>query len=229
MEARFDTSIISPEAVRYGVQSYLAMQQIAVDEDLRALTVECFHDHLGGPCLGCSLFNDQGIAASCEADVPGAIIMAAGQILSGKPTFHVDIIKADLAENSAIWHHCGNMPTTLASEPGRLKLIPIPEHIGPGAFGPNIQATMRPGPVTAINLCGRRGTMRVAALQGEVVPYSLEFPGSVAKVVFPFELAQALETLGEAGYGHHFALTQGHVAREIGEWCKLLGIDYLLM
>ena len=25
------------------------------------MTVECFHDHLGGPCLGCSKLNDQGI------------------------------------------------------------------------------------------------------------------------------------------------------------------------
>ena len=36
MESRFDTSIISPEAVRYGVQSYLAMKQLASDEDLQA-------------------------------------------------------------------------------------------------------------------------------------------------------------------------------------------------
>ncbi len=209
MEGKFDTSIISPEAVRYGVQSYLAMKQLAADENLQALTVECFHDHLGGPCLGCSLFNDQGIAASCESDVPGAIIMAAAQILTGKPTFHTDIIKADLAENSSIWHHCGNMPTSLASGPGRLQLRPIEEHIGPGAFGPNIQATMRPGPVTAINLCGRRGTMRVAALQGEAVPYTLEFPGSAAKVVYPFDLATALERLGEAGYGPPFCPDPG--------------------
>jgi L-fucose isomerase-like protein len=227
LEGRFDVASISPEAVRYGVQSYLAMKQIAADENLQAMTVECFHDHLGGPCLGCSLFNDQGIAASCESDVPGAIIMAAAQILTGKPTFHADILQADLVANSAIWHHCGNMPTTLAERPDRLGLIPIPEHIGPGAFGPTIQATMHPGPVTAINLCGRRGTMRVAALQGEAIPYTLEFPGSAAKVVYPFDLAKALETLGEAGYGHHFALTQGHVGHEIGEWCKLLGIDYL--
>jgi L-fucose isomerase-like protein len=227
MSDRFDTSIIKEDAVLYGVQSYLAMQKIATDEDLQAVTVECFHDHLGGPCLGCSLFNEQGIAASCESDVPGAVIMAAGQLLTGRPAFHVDIIKADLAENSAIWHHCGNMPTSLAADPGKLLLRPIPEHIGPGAFGPNIQATMKPGPVTALNLVGRRGTMRVCAMQGEAVPYELEFPGSAAKVVFPFDLAEALETLGDAGYGHHFALVQGHVAGEVGEWCRLIGVDYL--
>ncbi|MGZ6347648.1 MAG: hypothetical protein ACXWNC_08815, partial [Anaerolineales bacterium] len=165
----FDTSIIKDEVVQSGVRSYLAMKMIATDENLQAATVECFHDHLGGPCLGCSLFNDQGIAASCESDVPGAIIMAVGQILSGRPTFHVDIIKADLKENSAIWHHCGNMPTQLAAERGPIKLRPIPEHIGPGAFGPTIQATLRPGPVTAANLVGRHGSMRVCAMEGEAV------------------------------------------------------------
>lgn len=227
MSGRFDTSIIKEDVVTYGVRTYLAMQKIAADEDLQGLTVECFHDHLGGPCLGCSLFNDQGIAASCESDVPGAVIMAAGQMLTGKPAFHADILKADLAENSSIWHHCGNMPTSLAADPGKLVLRPIPEHIGPGAFGPTVQATMKPGPVTGLNLVGRRGTMRVCAIQGEAVPYELEFPGSVAKVVFPFDLAWGLETLGNAGYGHHFALVQGHVGAEVAEWCRLIGIDFL--
>lgn len=225
----FDTTVIKEEVVRYGVQSYLAMQKIAEDEALNALTIECFHDHLGGPCLGCSLFNDQGIAASCESDVPGAVIMAATQLLTGKPTFHVDIIKADLEENSAIWHHCGNLPTRLAASSNPLMLRPIPEHIGPGAYGPTIQATMMPGPVTAVNLVGRRGTMRVSAMHGEAVPYELEFPGSAAKIVYPFSLAQALEKLGNAGYGHHFAIAQGHIGRELQEWCSLLEIDSLVL
>ena len=222
----FDTSNIKDEVVHFGVRSYLAMKMIATDENLQAVTVECFHDHLGGPCMGCSLFNDQGIAASCESDVPGAIIMAVGQILSGRPTFHADIIMADLKENSAIWHHCGNMPAQLAAERGSIKLRPIPEHIGPDAFGPTIQATLRPGPVTAANLVGRRGSMRVCAMEGEAVPYQLEFPGSAAKVVFPFSLAESLEKLGEAGFGHHFALIQGHVGQELGEWCRLSKVQY---
>ena len=227
LKPRFDTSIITEDAVLYGVRSYLAMQKIASDEALQAVTVECFHDHLGGPCLGCSLFNDQGVAASCEADVPGAVAMAIGQMLTGQATFHTDILLANLEENSAMWHHCGNLPTTLSDRPDPLRLRPIPEHIGPGAYGPTVQAVMKPGPVTGINLVGRRGNMRIAALQGEAVPYELEVPGSAAKVVYPYSLAEALEQLGEAGYGHHFALAQGHIALELEEYCKLLGIQYM--
>ena len=225
----FDTSKIKEDVARYGVRSYLALRELADEENLQAVSIECFHDHLGGPCMGCSIFNDEGVAASCESDVTGAVIMTAGQLLSGEPTFHVDALKVDLEQRYAIWHHCGNLPRRLAEKPEVLDLLAIPEHIGPGAYGPVIQATMKPGPVTAANLVGRRGNMRVCALEGECVAHELEFPGSAAKVVFPFDLADAFERLGNAGYGHHFALIQGCVGKELAEWCELLGIEFTLI
>jgi L-fucose isomerase-like protein len=228
LKPEFDTAHIADEVSRYGVRTYLAMKELAAQETLQAVTVECFHDHLGGPCLGCSLFNDEGVAASCESDVPGALLMAAGQMLSGAPTFHVDIIKADLARGEAILHHCGNLPRKLA-EQERVPLKAIPEHIGPGAYGPTLQATMAPGPITIANLVGRRGTMRLCAMEAEAVPYRLEFPGSAAKAVFPYDLTEALEAIGNAGFGHHFVVLRGHLTRELGEWCGLTGVDFLPM
>jgi len=229
MRGGFDTSNVQEQVAHYGVRSYLALKQLQESEDLQAVSVECFHDHLGGPCLGCSRLNDDGIAASCEADVTGAVVMAAGQILTGEPTFHVDALKVDLSKNSAIWHHCGNMPRRLAENPERMGMRAIPEHIGPGAYGPVIQATMKPGPVTAVNLVGRRGNMRVCALEGEVISHQLEFPGSAAKVLHPYDLADAFEKIGNAGFGHHFALAQGYLGKELEEWCGLLGIEYMLI
>ena len=228
LKPEFDTAHIDDEVSRYGVRTYLAMKDLAAQEALQAVTVECFHDHLGGPCLGCSLFNDEGVAASCESDVPGALLMAAGQMLSGAPTFHVDIIKADLSRGEAILHHCGNLPRKLA-EQERVPLKAIPEHIGPGAYGPTLQATLAPGPITIANLVGRRGTMRLCAMEADAVPYRLEFPGSAAKAVFPYDLTEALEAIGNAGFGHHFVVLRGHRARELGEWCTLTGVDFLPM
>ncbi len=227
LRPEFDLAGAPEEVALYGVRGYLALKQLVAEENLGALTVECFHDHLGGPCLGCSLCNDEGVAASCESDVPGAVLMAAGQILSGGPTFHVDILNTDLQASSAIMHHCGNLPRRLASERGPIKLRPIPEHIGPGAYGPTIQATMKAGPVTVTNLVGRKGTMRVCAMEAETIAHELEFPGSAAKVVFPFDLGEGLEALGNAGFGHHFVLIRGHLARELAEWCRLLDIDFV--
>ncbi len=217
----------TPEAViLHGVRSHLALQRIISEEDLQAFSVECFHDHLGGPCLGKSIANDQGVAASCESDIPGAVMMTAMQLLSGEPTFHADFNRIYFEENSGVLHHCGNLPRRLAAHPEKVGLLPIPEHIGPGAFGPVIQATMKPTPVTLTNLVGRRGTLRIAAMEGEAVPYELEFPGSAAKVVFPFDLGEALEQWGNAGFGHHYAVVVGHVARQTDEWCKLLGVPF---
>ena len=212
--------------VLYGVRSHLALKKIVAEDGLHAFSVECFHDHLGGPCLGKSIANDEGVAASCESDIPGAVIMAAMQMLSGEPTFHADFNKIDFEENSGILHHCGNLPRLLSATPQKLGLLPIPEHIGPGAYGPTIQTTMKAGPVTLVNLVGRRGTMRVAAMEGEAVLHELQFPGSAAKILFPFDLGETLEEWGNAGYGHHYAVTMGHVGRYVAEWCQLLGIPF---
>ena len=209
-----------------GVRSYLAMKHLVKEENLDAVTLECFHDHLGEPCLGCSIFNDAGIAAPCEADVNSAVVMMAGQILSGEPTFHVDIFRAELSRNAAIMAHCGNLPRRLAAEPDKVRLTKGRE-FGAGFAGPVVQANMRPGPVTVVNLVGRRGTMRMGVIEAEVVSDELEFPGSSAEVVFPFDLARALETLGNNGYGHHFVLIPGHFGEDLVEWCRRLKIDYL--
>lgn len=222
----FDTTDLPDEVGRFGVRSLLAMKQLAAEENLRAITLECFPEHLGEPCLGCSLLNDDGIAAPCEADVTASIPMTAGWLLTGEATFHADLIVADMDKNSAVMGHCGNLPYKLAADSKRVKLFPMPGHYGPSTFGPNISATMKSGPVTAVNLVGRRGNMRMAFLEGEAVPYELEFPGSWTKVKFGFDLADALEGLGNAGYGHHWSIVQGHVGRELDEWCNLLKIEH---
>ncbi len=227
MRASFDTTPLPDDVARHGVRSYLTMKRIVGEEDLLAVTMECFHDHLGEPCLGFSTLNDEGIAAPCENDVLSAIVMRAGQILSGEPVFHSDIIEADYEEDLAVFHHCGNMPQRLVAEDRRPVLRPIREDVGPGAKGPTIQATMRPRPVTAVNLVGGYHTLRMCALEGETLRYRTDLPGSGAKVAFSFGLAEALELLGNKGYGHHFALASGHMGRELAEWCAFLDIPYV--
>jgi L-fucose isomerase-like protein len=223
----FDTTDLPDEVGLYGTRSYLAMKQFVEQENLQAATLECFHDHLGGPCLGFCMLNDQGVAAPCENDVSAAILMIAGQLLSGEPTFHTDIIEADYSKNTAIFHHCGNLPLRLAASDRQPALKPIRETAGPGAYGPTIQAWMKSGPVTAANLVGGRDTLRMCALEGEILPERENLPGSGAVLAFPFDLANALEALGNQGYGHHFVLIQGHVGRDLAEWCVMTNIQYL--
>jgi L-arabinose isomerase len=223
----FDTDSLPEDVRRYGIRSYLALKKFVDEENLQAITLECFHDHLGGPCLGFCMLNDQGIAAPCENDVLAAILMMGSQLLSGEPTFHTDIVEANYKKNSAIFHHCGNLPLSLATPIKKPELKPIRETAGPGAYGPTIQAWMKPGPATAANLVSSRGGLRMCALEGETLALKSDLPGSGAWVSFSYDLAKALETLGNQGYGHHFVIIQGHVGRELAEWCELAKIKYM--
>ena len=216
-----------PEAVgRYGVRSYLILKDLVEQNNLQSISLECFHDHLGGPCLGFCLLNDQGIPAPCEDDIPAAILMAASQALTGQATFHTDIVEADYARDWAIFHHCGNMPTSLANPAYKPGLKPIRETAGPGAYGPTIQATMKPGPVTVANLVNGRYELRLCAMHAKVLPVPMGLTGSGARVAFPFSLRHALERIGNEGYGHHFVLIQGHVGPSLEAWCDLAGMRY---
>jgi len=228
----FRTANLRDDMWRVGVRSYLAMEHLVAEEGLHAVTMECFPDHLGEPCLGFCLLNDEGIAAACESDVAAAVVMAAGQILSGEPCFHTDIFKFDAGSNTMVMGHCGNLPRALAADPEHVELA---EMRGFGTLssgptvraGPIVRATMKPGPVTAVNLVGRRGTLRLCAMEGEVLPYEIEHQGSWAKVAFPFDLTATLERIGNAGFGHHFVLIRGHIGRAMREWCSLLNVDHL--
>jgi L-fucose isomerase-like protein len=226
IKPRFITDELPDQVGRYGVRSYMVLKDFVDQNALGSISLECFHDHLGGPCLGFCLLNDQSIPAPCEDDIPSAILMAAAQALTGAATFHTDIVEADYATNWAIFHHCGNMPASLASPATKPGLKPIRETAGPGAYGPTIQATMKPGPVTVANLVNGRYELRLCALQGDVLPVPMGLGGSGAKVAFPFSLRHALESIGNEGYGHHFVLIQGHVAPSLEAWCELSGVRY---
>ena len=222
----FDTSRLPEKVGLDGARSYLTLKRLASEENLQAVTLECFHDHLGGPCLAFCLMNDQGIPAPCENDVHAAILMAAGQLLSGEPTFHADIVEADYDRNTAVMHHCGNLPLRLAATGPKPGLKPIRETAGPGASGPTIQAWMKAGPATAVNLVGGAGGLRIAALEGEILAEKVDLPGSGALMAFPYDLAASLEAMGYAGYGHHFVIVTGHIGDELAEWCALSGVTH---
>jgi hypothetical protein len=50
--------------------------------------------------------------------------------------------------------------------------------------------------------------------------------GSGARIAFPFSLRQALEVIGNEGYGHHFVLIPGHIGPSLEAWCELSGMRY---
>jgi L-fucose isomerase-like protein len=69
---------------------YVALEALVRKHDLNSLSVRCFDyigKHKATGCYAISLFNDRGIAAGCEGDIPATVAMVTLGEASGSPTF----------------------------------------------------------------------------------------------------------------------------------------------
>ena len=90
---------------------YKAYKEYIKENGIGALSSRCWPDFFtsfGTPvCSVLSLLNAEGIAASCEADVYGALSMYIGNRLTGKAVFFGDPVSMDEAEGTVTYWHCG--------------------------------------------------------------------------------------------------------------------------
>ena len=88
-----------------------------------------------------------------------------------------------------------------------------------------IRYSARPGPVTFVNLVGRKGTYRMCAFQGEAVRTSMVFEGNPLKFVMQTPFHRIWRDVARGGFGHHWMTVYAHVAPELDEFCRLVGIQ----
>ena len=91
-------------------RSYIAAKQLLKNEECNALTTDC----LGmvtqrivptPPCMGASIFQDEGVTYGCEADVLGAVSLMLSSYLFDKPGFMNDPVP-ETVKNVLIAAHC---------------------------------------------------------------------------------------------------------------------------
>lgn len=94
---------------------YSGLKAIVEKYKLDGFTLRCF-DLLGAlnntGCLALSLFNDAGIPAGCEGDVPALVSMTILQYLTGKTSFMANPSRIDMEKNEMILAHC-TVPTCM--------------------------------------------------------------------------------------------------------------------
>ena len=189
-----------------------------------ALTVRCWPEmqkQLGvSPCVLLGEMNDRGTAAACETDVGSAIMMyalsqashASATCLDWNNNYGDD-------RNKCILFHCGPVPRSLMTGPGRLTDHAILGNvIKPElTFGCN-QGRIKPMPVTFGNMLTAQGQVRCYLGQGRITddPIPPEFFGC-AGVLKADNLQNCLQTIGYQGHRHHVAVTEGHVFAPVRE------------
>ena len=212
--------------IGYG-KLYKAYYDFVRENNIGVLASRCWPDlftEYGTPnCAVLSMLNDDGVAASCECDMYGALSMWMGMKLSEQAVFFGDPVAMDEEENSIAYWHCGAGACSLArKDTGAVIGVHPNRKIGPAMdFGCEDF-----GDATVFRI-GRKpdGSFRFFIFEGETLDRPKQYIGTTI-VVRPEHDAKALvEESVRAGFEPHFAVVKGHHAGTLSQLAEMLGIE----
>lgn len=207
----------------HGIQSarnYLALKRLIAEQGLDAITIGSYPKCQGTMCAPIAWLNEEGIPAGCEGDVNSTICMLILSILTDHPVHFGEMLALDEKENTIVSSHCGCGSPSLADDKG---FILHPVRLAND--GVCIRFTAKPGPVTYVNLVGRKGNYRMCALEGEAVKTGMVFEGNPLKFIIKTPLATVWRLVNDHGLGHHWMTGYAHISDELAEFCQLSGME----
>ncbi len=206
------------ESMLESIKFYKAMKDLASEYELQALSVKCYTTYMGKVCLGYSLLAEEGIVGSCEGDVTNALTMKLMYDLSGKPINNTDLLYPDEKANTILFAHCGSSGFSIAE--GEIDLAPV-RLMERGVCS---KFVVKPGKVTAVNICGHGDKFRLSFMVGDAVPCGMEFPGNPVKIKFDKPVSQINREIMNNGIGHHWMVAYGDFSEELKYFCKINNI-----
>jgi L-fucose isomerase-like protein len=207
-------------------RGYLAMETLAREMKLDALSINCWTHLKSCVCLPVARLNDQGIGAGCEGDLHSTILMRLLYEVTGRSTINGDFLRMFPENNQIMFSHCGAGPFSMARSAPDIVLHASEETgDGIGVFYPADQ----PGAVTAVNLMGSREGYRLTALCGDVETTDMAYEGNPMRVRFRTPVNDILQSVVDAGAGHHWTIAYGDFSEELRLLCRFLSVRYTLV
>lgn len=208
-----------PEHGVANARTLLALRRMAADLGLQAVSIGSYPQCQGTMCLSIALLNEEGVPTGCEGDVNSTLAIYLLSQLSHAPVHFGEMLALDFEDSSIVTSHCGCGSPSLADEGG---FILCPVRLAND--GVCIRYTARPGPVTFVNLTGRKGNYRMCAFEGQAVPTGMVFEGTPLKFVTRAPLEKVWSAVCAGGFGHHWMTAYTHAAAELSEFCRLAGV-----
>ena len=139
----------SEEVLEGALKIYSGIKRIVERYKLSGFTIRCFdliEEYQNTACLALAMFNDQGLIATCEGDVPSMLSMLIVKAACNKPSFQANPSKIVLGDdkNTVLFAHC-TVPTSMCSD------YEFMTHFESG-LGIGIRGKMIPGEVTLFKL-----------------------------------------------------------------------------
>ena len=219
------------------VQLGVVLDRMIEENNLDALAIRCWVEmqevlHIS-PCVLLSEINDRNIATACEVDIGNAVTMHALRLASGNPATCLDWNNNYGDDpNKCILFHCGPVPKSLMSTPGKITDHAILANaVGKGcAFGCNtgrIAAT----PFTYGSMLTEDGKLKFYLGEGEFTDDQIpdEFFGCAGVAEFE-DLQTVLQAIGYRGYRHHVSVSPGKVMQPVAEaLTKYIGCEVMTL
>ena len=131
---------------------YEALRLIVEGYDLQGFTLRCF-DLLTAVkntgCIALAKFNSQGIAASCEGDIPAMLSMMIALAVTGKSGFQANPARINPETGEMLFAHC-TIPFNMVDN------YELDTHFESG-IGVGIRGYIKPSPVTIFKVSGGLG------------------------------------------------------------------------
>lgn len=202
---------------------YLATKKVVNERNLQAYAVDCWpelRDIDQTPiCPTNGRMNAEGIMASCECDVNGALTLLMEYAMAQSTPWLADLVNYLEDKDALLFWHCGNAPFNLSNDKPLLEK----------SFGGLIQtATLKPGVVTVCRLNAIRGKYAIHLGLGKAIDNKEYIKGSNLTIKMNNGSMGFLESLLFNGIPHHNGIIYGDLTAEIKEFANLMDIPIIV-
>jgi L-fucose isomerase-like protein len=212
------------EPLRKSLKVYSAMRRLADENGYSGLAVRCwpeFFTEFGGAACGpMGMMGEEGVACGCEADVFGTISSLILNWLGGLPAFNTDLVDVDVADDTAVFWHCGQAPLSMADDQGPRRATVHSNRRMPLLA----EFALKPGRITIARLSQSKNEVRLIMGGGEMIRRPLAFSGTAGVARFDKPVSEVLDAIMAEGLEHHVALAYGEHRPALRQLASMMGI-----
>ncbi|MDK2986063.1 MAG: hypothetical protein PWQ96_1706 [Clostridia bacterium] len=224
-EKIFGIEEIEEEQVDKNARFRTVLKKHVEEKGIKAIASRCwptvFQEYNAAICATLSLFTEEGIVSSCEADIGGAISMYIQKQITGEPPYFGDPVSLDEEKNSIIYWHCGAGACSLARTDTGARAGRHPNR----KLGLSLEFGLKDGRVTVCRFGKGPNGYRLFIMAGEALDEPQKFLGTSVEVRPDGNAAEIVNSAINEGWEPHFSVVYGDITEELKAVAKLLNIE----
>src|SRR3954464_283906 len=222
---------VTDEQLEWSARVAVGLDRLAADFELDGLTyyyrgADNEAERLGaGVIVGNSLLPARGVITSGEGDLKTNIAQVLLDRLGAGGSF-TEYYALDFDEAFVLMGHDGPGHIAISQEQPTLRSLKL--FHGKRGAGLSVEFKVRYGPVTIVGCTQTaEGRLKLIVAEGESLPgETFRIGNTNSRLKFSLDPAEFFEAWCEHGPTHHVALGVGHVAGEVRNVARLLGLEY---